>query len=364
MLRSSSALLIAALTIVPALARAQTRGVRQPLKPGTITAAPRSACSTARPTGTPTEEQRQQARDLAQRGQQAAILGDNQAALRALRDAAALDPTNPDFAYQLARAYEGSQDAENAAKEYCRFLVLSPTAPEAGEVIEKVRLLAPPDPAVDSALTAFQSGVEAYGRGQLYIAENAFSAAIAADPAWADAYYNRGQVRMARDDRERARADFELYLQLKPTAEDRARIARQVATLRRPIFSPGQALGLGVIVPGGGFFYTRQPAVGLLTMAGVGGAVAYALVKKSTTLSTQQTATDPFGNPYTYTTTRLKTDRPNVLVGAVAAGAIAGVSAISAAIYAHTSNIESRRVALSFVPGTNQFLATVTLLTR
>ena len=256
----------------------------------------------------------------------------------------------------MARAYEGAQDAENAAKEYCRFLVLSPTAPEAGEVIEKVRVLAPPDPAVDSALTAFQSGVAAYQRGQLFIAENAFTAAIAADPAWADAYYNRGQVRLAQDNREGSRADFELYLQLRPTADDHARVAAQVATLRRPIFAPEAALGLGVVLPGGGWFYTRQPIVGLATMAGVGGAIAYAAQQKNTVIATQQTANDPFGNPYTFTTTRKKTERPNAVVGGAVAGGIAGVSAISAAIYAHMSNTESRRVSLSFAPSATGFV--------
>jgi tetratricopeptide (TPR) repeat protein len=345
-----STFLIAVLALAPALAHAQVRPRREPLKPGAIAAAPRSACSTAKPTGSPTEEQRQQARDLAQRGQQAAIVGDNQAALRALKDAAALDPTNADFAYQLARAYEGAQDAENAAKEYCRFLVLSPTAPEAGEVIEKVRLLAPPDPAIDSALTAFQSGVDAYDRGQLFVAEKAFSDAIAANPAWADAYYNRGEIRLARDNREGSRTDFELYLQLKPTADDRARVAAQIATLRRPIFAPEAALGLGVLVPGGGWFYTRQPVVGVVTLAGVGGAIAYAVQQKSTVIATQQTANDPFGNPYTFTTTRKKTEQPNAVGGGAIAGGLAGASAIASAIYANMSNTESRRVSLSLVP--------------
>ena len=360
-------LLIASIALVPALTQAQTGSVRVTLKPGAINAPTRSACvSVVKPSGTPTDAQRQQARALVQRGQQAAIIGDDQAALRALQDASRIDPTDPNLAYQLARAYEATRDAESAAREYCRFLLLSPTAPEAGEVIEKVRVLSPPklDPAMDSALTSFQSGVAAYERRQYYIAEDAFTAAIAFDPAWADAYYNRGHVRLARDDRARARADFELYLQLKPTANDHANVASQVAALRRPIFVPGAAFMFGLLLPGGGQFYTQQPILGVLALGGVGGAIAYAVQLKSKTIVTQTGTADPFGNPYTFTTTRLQTDRPNAVVGAAVAGGIAGVSAIAAAFYANASNTESRHVYLSVVPSGKAMLVGMTLVTR
>lgn len=359
--------LIASLALVPALTQAQSGAVKVTLKPGSINAPTRSACATVvKPSGSPTDAQRQQARALVQRGQQAAIIGDDQAALKALQDASGIDPTDPNLAYQLARAYEATRDGESAAREYCRFLLLSPTAPEAGEVMEKVRALSPPklDPAMDSALTAFQSGVEAYERRQYYVAEGAFTTAIAFDPAWADAYYNRGQVRLASDDRERARADFELYLQLKPTANDHAQVAKQVAALRRPIFVPGVAFLLGAVFPGGGQFYTHQPILGVLALGGVGGAIAYAIQEKSTTIVTQTATADPFGNPYTFTTERLKTDRPNAVVGAAVAGGIAGVSAIAAAIYANASNTESRRVYVSVVPNRNGLLVGMTLVTR
>jgi tetratricopeptide (TPR) repeat protein len=319
-----------------------------------------------RPTSAPTDEQRQQARDLAERGQQAAILGDSPTALRLLRNASLLDPTDPDLAYHLARAYETAKDASNAASEYCRFLALSPTALEAGEILEKVRLLAPPrvDPALAAALAGFRSGVTAFERGQLIAADTAFTQAIAFDSSWADAYYNRAFVRQARGDRASARTDFERYLRFKPGAPDRDAVAARIASLGASTFSPVQALALGVVLPGAGEFYTGRPIRGLLTLGAVGGAVGYALWEKNTTKPVQVTATDPFGKPYTYTSTRVTSERPNVLVGAIAAGSIVAVSALDAAIFAYFSNLQSRRVAVSFVPGPATVVAKVSVLVR
>ncbi len=361
--RAARSIAAVAALLVPEIAVAQGGASRASLKPGSIETPPRGACSAVRPASVPTDEQRQRARDLAQRGQQAAILGDSPAALRDLREASALDPSDPDLAYQLARAYETAKDAANAAKEYCRFLVLSPTTLEAGEILEKVRILAPPrvDPAVESALAGFRSGVAAYEHGQLPVADTAFSRAIAFDSTWADAYYNRAYVRQARGDRASARADFEQYLTLKPAAADRATVASRIAALSAPTFSPYKTFALGVFLPGAGEFYTRRPIRGLLTLAAVGGAGWYALLEKKKTKSFQATATDPFGNPYTYTSTRVTTGRPNLLVGGIVAGSFAALSVLDATTFAVLSTLEARHVAVSVVPGPTVFVAKLTL---
>lgn len=348
------AAVIATLLFVSSAASAQD-AERPPLKPAALDRTARSVCTASRPTSTPSEQQRARARDLAQRGQQAAIMGDGSAALRDLRDAALIDPTDPDLAYQLARTYETAKDAANAAKEYCRFLALSPTAPEVGEVVEKVRILASPqtEPALDYALAAFATGLSAYDRGVMTSADSAFTHALAYDSTWADAYYNRAHVRLVRGLRVLARADFAQYLRYNPTASDRAAVEDRIATLSFRAYSPVRALVLGALIPGAGEFYTRRPIRGLLTLLAVGGAATYALLPKETPTPIQQTATDPFGNRYTYTATTMKIERPNLIYGAAAAGSIAGLAALDAAVYAFLTTREARRVAMSIVPGTN-----------
>ena len=80
-------------------------------------------------------------RGRSRRAQQSAILGDRTAARDQLRQATATDPTNPDFAYQLARAQEALGANDDAKTEYCRYLALAPTAPEATEARERVAAL-------------------------------------------------------------------------------------------------------------------------------------------------------------------------------------------------------------------------------
>jgi tetratricopeptide (TPR) repeat protein len=363
---SRSITVIAAAALVPGIAGAQSGPTNALLKPAAIEAPLRPVCSAVKPTKSPNDEQRQRARALAQHGQEAAILGDSPAALRDLRDASALDPTDPELAYNLARAYETAKDAANAANEYCRFLALSPTATEATEILEKVRLLAPPrpDPAVVSALAAFRSGAAGFERGELAVADSGFTQAIAFDSTWADAYYNRAYVHQARGDRASARADLEQYLKFKPAAKDRDAVAARVAALSAPAFSPFRALALGVFIPGAGEFYTGRPMRGVLTLVAVGGAATYAMWEKDRPISVQETATDPFGRPYTYTATRLKHERPNLLVGGIVAASVAGLSALDATVFAFLSTwrVEVRRVAVSFVPGPTMAVAKVSLL--
>jgi Flp pilus assembly protein TadD len=356
---------MAAALLLPHIAGAQSSVASSPLK-APNEPPPRPLCSAVKPTTAPTDEQRRQARDLAQRGEQAGILGDSPGALKALRDASALDPTDPDLAYHLARAYETAKDAPSAAREYCRFLALSPTAQEADEIIEKVRILAPPpvDTTRASALAAFRSGMTAFEHGRLATADTAFTRAIRFDSTWAEAYYNLGFVRQMRGDRASARADFAQYLRFNPAATDRGAVAARISSLATPTLSSAQAFMLGVVLPGAGEFYTRRPIRGVLTLAAVGGAVAYGLQQKNTSKSIQSTGTDPFGNPYTYTTTSVTAERPNLVIGAIAAGAVAAVSAVDAAIFAHFSGAEAARVGVTFLPGSATAVAKVSLFIR
>ena len=312
----------------------------------------RSSCAgTVMQSASPTEAQRRDARDMAQRARQSAILGDGAAALSQLRGAAGLDPTDPNLAYELARAYENAGAMSNAADEYCRFLSLAPSAAEASDVRAHVSTIAPPRPdtVVTIEGTAFKRGVDASEKGQWADAEVFFTTVLRIDSTSADTYYNRALVRSLQNHRDAAADDYERYLRLRPEALDRAAVVARVNALRALRLSASQAFGLGVIVPGGGQFYTKRPLRGLLSLAAVGGASAFAMMPKTTTTTTTKTATDPFGNQYSYSVTTAHKTRPYFVAGLSAAGGIALLSAIDAATYARNSR-NGASMSVSLVP--------------
>ena len=313
----------------------------------------RPACAITSNTSTaPSDAVRQRARDAAAGAQQAAILGDTATALARLQSARALDPTDADVAYQLARVYESAGAADSATKEYCRFLTLSPNATDAEDARARVAVLArpTPDPVTENANANFEAGVSAYNAGRLVDAEASLTKALEARPTWADAYFNRALARLAQGDREQAANDLELYLRIDASASDRTAVAAQLEALRRPQLSRAQAFSVGLLVPGAGQFYTHRPLRGVLLLAAAGGAVAFGLAPEQSTTTAQETANDPFGNPYTYSVTRRESSRPYLVPGIAAAGAIAIIGAIEASLYANRANNAGRRVSLMALP--------------
>jgi tetratricopeptide (TPR) repeat protein len=236
----------------------------------------------------------------------------------------------------LARAYESAGVLPNAANEYCRFLSLAPNATEAADVRAHVTSLVPPRPdtVVTVEGTAFKRGVDSYGKGQWNDAEVFFTTVVRVDSTSADAYYDRGVVRALQNNRIGAADDYERYLRLRPEAVDRALVVARINTLRAQRLSASQAFGLGVIVPGGGQFYTKRPARGLLSLVAAGAATGFAITQKSTSETTTKTASDPFGNKYSYSVTTAHKTRPYLIPGLGVAGGIALWSAIDAARYA------------------------------
>jgi len=345
-------ILTAALLLCPMLARSQNSAPRDMLKRAGLPLTGRGSCPAATPPRAPTNEQRRKARDLAERGQQAAILGDSVSARDQLRQAALLDPTDPDLAYRLARASEMSGGAAEAAKEYCRFLALAPTAPESAEAREKVASLARPALSIQAraAEATFHTAIAAYERGRMIEAETGFTATIKSQPNWADAYYDRALALIARGERDAAARDFEQYLRLKPEAEDRLVVVARIDALRRRTPSPVNALAMGLVIPGAGQFYTGRPVRGLVSLAVAGGALAFGLQKSMKTVSVERTATDPFGNQYTFTTTRLESERPNLVPGVAVFGAIAIGGAIEAYVFANNARVDGARLAFSVAP--------------
>lgn len=331
---------LGALPLLTSLGSAQGPAPREPLKQGAPPAAPAVLCQAEPAPARPSEEQRRSARDLSQRALQAALLGDSAAARAGLREAAALDRTDADLAYRLGRAHEAVRAVAEAKAEYCRFLALAPDATEAPEVRARVGALAPasgPDARTSAAMDAFRAGIAAYESGRFGEAEAAFSAAMTHEPQWPEPHYNRAVTRIARGQRTAAVGDLEEFLRLKPETADRAAVVARVAMLRRATFSPNAALTRGLALPGGGHFYTKRPVRGAVTALAVGAALVVALVPRTTSSTVERTATDPFGNSYTYTATLRVKERPLAVPGAVAGIAIAVGSAVDAYRYAKRS---------------------------
>jgi tetratricopeptide (TPR) repeat protein len=234
--------------------------------------------------------------------------GDYAAAADQFQQALRADPRHAAAATGLAYAELWRDDPRQASR---RFDVL--------------RSSPPPSYPADAA-EKFRDGIARAARRDLTGAERALSAAVAAAPSWADAYYNRALVLEATDQAERAAPDFRRYLQLRPAASDRSSVARRITVLGR---TPVDALTRGLMAPGLGQFYTGRPAIGAAVLAGVVGSTALALNQRTTTET--RTFTNPFGRRYTDEVTVTK--RPHLTAGLAAAGAIWLLGAMEASLH-------------------------------
>jgi hypothetical protein len=125
--------------------------------------------------------------------------------------------------------------------------------------------------------------------------------------------------------------------------------------------SAGQAFGLGVVIPGAGQFYTHRPALGVLSLVAAGGAVGVGFLPRQSTSTIQRTAVDPFGNSYTYPVRQRKTDHPYMVPGLAAAGGIALVGAIEAAVYARRETAPGARLSFNVMPMRDGVAASVSI---
>jgi tetratricopeptide (TPR) repeat protein len=325
------ALLLAAVLVAPGRA---AHGQR--LEPKRAPAAAGSSCPRFPTPVTPTPQQRAESRQLAQRGNEAALVGDHTEARNLLRRAAELDLTAENVAYRLGREHEEVGAASDAIREYCRFLSLAPQAPDARDVRERIGRLSPQQSlsASDVSAAQFAAGVGHYERGRLADALTAFGAVIADNPDAAPAYFNRGLVYAAQGRPTAAITDLRRYLALQPRAPDRAAVDAQLRVLRRQELSPASALGWGALLPGGGQFYTRRPVLGGIVAAVAAGGAFYAAQPRDRDSTFLQPPPFPGGEPYPDSVT-VRT-YPNVGVGlGVAAGALAA-GALEAYLYARS----------------------------
>jgi hypothetical protein len=73
---------------------------------------------------------------------------------------------------------------------------------------------------------------------------------------------------------------------------------------------------------------------GAITTAAAGVAFVVALMQRTSTSTVERTGSDPFGNPYTYTTTLRTKERPYAVPGVALGLGIAAASAYDAFKYA------------------------------
>jgi len=233
--------------------------------------------------GLVTEADRAEAARLSTSATQAAIIGDHAQARTLLLRAARLDPLDPNVAYLLARSSEEVSDREAALEHFCRFLALSPNAPEAPEVQARVAVLAPdPDSGYsEEAMRSFRLGVNNLQFGRTEPALGAFTAAIEAAPEWPEAYYNRGLTYARLNQPELASTNLERYLELAPDAEDADAVRSALGRLADPQveFNPGSVIAAGLL-PGGAHFATGRPFVGTLVLGAVGGLIAFGILSE------------------------------------------------------------------------------------
>jgi tetratricopeptide (TPR) repeat protein len=347
-------LILVCLVALPGAMSAQQRAPQRPaVKRGLPVVAPKPSCAAAPAPRPVTDAQHRAARDLAQKAQQSAILGDRTAARDQLRQAIALDPRDADLAYQSARAQESAGALDDALAEYCRFLSLAPNAPESNEARDRVAALSGSAQSTvsEKILTPFRAGIAAYEAGRMAEAEARFSAAIALQPDWADAYYDRALAQAARGNRELAIKDLQQYLRFKPEAEDRAAVVARIVGLRDGPLSPGAALTYGLVFPGGGQLYTGRKVIGVAVLGVTAGVLAYALKTDPVQESYQAIGKIPFtDSTYVYTDTRTVLGRPYLKAGVAGLAAVMIATAFEASNYARNLNVREQRVSASLVP--------------
>ncbi|WP_284352168.1 tetratricopeptide repeat protein [Roseisolibacter agri] len=285
------------------------------------------------------------ARAEAARARELALVGERAAARDAFVRAAALDPADPQLAYDLARAAEEAGDRATAASALCRYLVLAPSGREVAEVRARLSRVAAStaNPADESVRATFQRGVDALEARRYEAAVTAFDEVLRTVPSAPEATYDRGLARLALGQDAAAASDLAAYVASPAAGPDRAQVLRAVEALRQPRWSVAGALGRGLVVPGFGQFYTGRPIPGLAVLAGTAGGIGLALFERRTI--EQVTFLDTLTNtPYTNDIPRV--EHPYRAAGLATAGILAIAGAAEAAYYAAVHSRERPRLQL------------------
>jgi tetratricopeptide (TPR) repeat protein len=314
----SPALLVACLLLAAAPASAQTLTLIRDT-PGVWDGCP------AQPDASPARAslaQRQEAERLAAAATQAAILGDNGAALDLLQRADGLDPASPEVKYHLARTLEELGRPTEALQEYCRYADLAGDAPDAGDVRTRIDALTAAT-VTAAAARAFAAGNAHADAGRLRDAETAFGQAISAAPAWGAPVHNRAVVRLALGRTAEASADIDAFVRLTGDRTRAADLSAWTAAIRPASpRAPGQALIAGLLVPGLGHFTTDRPATGALVLGVAAAAVGLGVAVQDVKVDCLSPPVD--GRCPPENVVRERKDRPYLYPG-IAAAAAAGI---------------------------------------
>ncbi len=281
-------------------------------------------------------------RRLIDAGQEAALQGEHDLARDSFQKAAARSPNNAMLAYYLGVEYEALDNATDAVREYCRYLLLAPTARDADNIQGRIVRLTPRSELakVDDARARFRSGVALLERRQYTAADSIFGSIAQLLPNAAELYYNRGLARAARGERALATEDFEKYLELAGSPEERTIIRSAMGRLQDRVFSSGQAFGSGLAFPGMGQMSTGRPVYGVMVLGAVVGAAVWGLSEVQGVEI--RTFRDPFGN--TYVDSLPTTTQPNFPVAAATAGVVWVGAAVEAMQYARRSRARAESI--------------------
>ena len=322
---------IALTLLAAALSPSHLSGQELPLKRPKLT--PIAIACPAIPVPPPTAQQVvEEANRLATLGQESSIEGDHRAARDQFKQAAALDPRDASLAYRLGREYEDLQQREAAVHEYCRYLSLVPNATDAGQIGDRVGKLLPGGILAhgNTVVNQFKLAVANYDARTFGIAAEQFDSVSTAAPSLSAAAYDGGLAHDQDGNAAAAVHDYSQYLHLEPNASDAPAVRARMQQMRHGVPSATTAFFLGLI-PGGGQFYTKQPVLGVVVLAGAAGGVFLALQSRTVTRDT--TFQGPFGG--TYPGTYTQTQHPNLALGVAVAGGVTLLGAIEAAVVAH-----------------------------
>ena len=315
------------------------------------------SCPPFDPAFEPNEEQATGARRLASDADQALILGDLERAADLLIRATEMDPGSPGLRYNLARVLEDVGSEEEALTEYCRVVALSPRGEEFEDsrsrieaILEKERGEIP-----EEAVEAFARGIREAERGRFDSALRSFDSAGRLAPGWPAAVYNRGllQARLGRAGA--AEEDLERYLELEPGAEDAAAVSQGIGRLQalRQLPNPVGAMTLGLFFPGAGQFYTGRPWRGMAVLTLAGGAVAAGYLFEEVTVRCVGSVSGDNCPPERIIGE--DTDKPYLVHGLAAAGAVALVGAVESFFGARNRRDREVRSLVDLEPGGARF---------
>lgn len=283
-------------------------------------------------------EEARQAAQLGSTARQALILGDAERARDLLGRAVGLDPSSPGLAYQYGRVLEDLGERRDAVEQYCAALAAGAEGEDAADARDRVVRFAESERRriPSEALEAFEAGLTAVGENRMDDAEAAFVEAVEEHADFPEAEFNRALVLEQLGRAMEAAEAYRAYLRLRPDAPDGIRVSERIGQLQvvpgaRP--SSGSALALGMLLPGGGQFYTGRPLGGVALLAAAGGAAAAAFLVSETDVRCLH-AVEPGASCPPEQVIGRTTSHPYRTLGLIGVGAVALGGAIEAFLHA------------------------------